>query len=155
MWTIACSIDAFPLEFSFSALVLKESTNEQIVSQAMALTGVSYLLQARAMPFFSKRPEYLVTKLPVHYSQNTALRYFRWIRHPTPLVKYNIALTLAECGDVNKAFEELTELKQQNPFFTGLWPLQVLMTYQLLGYDAACKAIQEAIKQCGNLLQFE
>ena len=70
-------------------------------------------------------------------------------------MKYNIALTLAECGDFSKAFEELAELKQQNPFFADFWPLQVLMTYQLLGYDAACKEIQEAIKRCGDLLQFE
>ena len=71
MWTIACSTDPFPLEFSFSALVLKESTNEQIVSQAMELTGVSYLLQARAMPFFSRRSEYLVKKLLALLSEHS------------------------------------------------------------------------------------
>lgn len=45
---------------SFAALVLKDCKKEAIVSQAMELTGVSYLFQARSIPFFSKRSEYLV-----------------------------------------------------------------------------------------------
>lgn len=48
------------LTCSFSAEVLKESVKSEQIAQALQLTGVSHVLQARASPFYSKREPFLV-----------------------------------------------------------------------------------------------
>lgn len=143
------------LDFSFAALVLKDCTKEAIVSQAMELTGVSYLFQARSIPFFSKRSEYLVEIETVHHHQNTGLRYLQWIDKPNPYVRYNIALILAEQGNFQKAMEQLLSLEQQNPYFTESWPLRLILTYQLQGYDASCTVLKWARAICGDSLSLQ
>ena len=140
------------LDFSFAALVLKDCKKEAIVSQAMELTGVSYLFQARSIPFFSKRSEYLVGTSALTHKQSTGLRYLQWVRNPNPYVQYNIALILAEQGNFQKAMEQLLQIEEQNPYFAELWPLRLILTYQLQGYDASCTALSRARAICGDSL---
>lgn len=45
---------------SFAAEVLKKSTKPQQLAQALQLTGVAQLLQARSAAFYSKREPFLV-----------------------------------------------------------------------------------------------
>lgn len=114
-----------------------------------------YLFQARSIPFFSKRSEYLVGTDAANHSQNTGLRYLQWIRNPNPYVRYNIALILAEQGNFQKAMEQLLQLEEQNPYFMESLPLRLILTYQLQGYDASFAVLSHAIAISGDSLDLQ
>lgn len=57
--TVQCA-QRVGLRRSFAAEVLKTSTRPQQLAQALQLTGVAQLLQARAAAFYSKREPFLV-----------------------------------------------------------------------------------------------
>ena len=81
------------------------------------------------------------------FEQNEAIRYFTeaisFSSSFNPILYYNLALAYAEKGEGKKAYEYIEELYKHNPFLP-LWPLRILLSYQLNDQSITEQLLQQA-----------
>ena len=82
------------------------------------------------------------------FEQNEAIRYFTeaisFSSSFNPILYYNLALAYAEKGEGKKAYEYIEELFKHNPFLPLLWPLRILLSYQLNDQSITEQLLQQA-----------
>ena len=147
------------LRRSFAAEVLKTSAKPQQLAQALQLTGVAQLLQARAAAFYSKRAPFLVGDVWACEAQARAVRYLEEAEAyevgANPLVEYNLALSYAESNEAEKALAKVDALAAAEPFFSPLWPLRALLSYAVEGYDGCVRVLEEAKAVLGDTAELQ
>ena len=61
-----------------------------------------------------------------------------------PILYYNLALAYAEKGEGKKAYDYIEALFKHNPFLPLLWPLRILVRYQLNDRSVTEQLLQQA-----------
>ena len=83
-----------------------------------------------------------------HDPQNQAIHYFSEANSYSstfnPILTYNLALTYAELGEIQKAFDYVEEIFEKNPLFPALWPLRSILSYQLTDHSTTLQIIKKA-----------
>ena len=72
-----------------------------------------------------------------------------------PFIAYNLALSYAENNEVEKALAKVSALATAEPFFSPLWPLRVLLSYAVEGYDGCVKVLEEAKEVLGDTAELK
>lgn len=72
-----------------------------------------------------------------------------------PLIEYNLALSYAESNEAEKALAKVDALAEAEPFFSPLWPLRVLLSYAVEGYDGCVRVLEEAKEVLGDTTELK